>query len=570
MNLSNSTAGLFAVSCLTVLTEAASAQAPAYTLNGSAPLDHFGYSVGGGVDVNADGFEDVIVGGPEMNVRDGEVRVLSGRDGSLLLTRIGSSQQYLGVSVAGVGDLNGDGHGDFLVGAKRDSSLHSLGGRAIVFSGADGATLFSFAGNASGQQFGSSVACAGDVNSDGVVDLIVGAPFANAGAVQGAGMARVFSGANGTVLHSFFGLLAAEHLGNSVSSAGDVNGDGHDDLLVGVVGANYAGSLAGRALVFSGLDGTILLTLDPDSAGDGFGFSVAKAGDVNHDGHADFIVGAPFDEQNGLSAGAAFVISGANGAVLRKLLGSSGTTFGFAVAGGSDSDGDGVRDFAIGARNDAIQGNNSGSVRVVSGASGLTLYTAYGSGGDQLGFSVAFAGDLNHDGRADLVAGAPFDSPALSFAGSARVFLGGCAAPITYCVAKVNSLGCTPSIDTQGAPSASIADAFTLNATNVRNQRPGVLLWSFGPAAQPFAGGTLCVSGYVGIARLGLQGAGGSPPVVADCSGNYAVHFSQAYMASKNLVPGARIFAQFYSRDPGFSAPNDVGFTNAVSFEICP
>ena len=72
------------------------------------------------------------------------------------------------------------------------------------------------------------------------------------------------------------------------------------------------------------------------------------------------------------------------------------------------------------------------------------------------------------------------------------------------------------------------------------------------------------------LSSLGLQDAGGSPSGTADCSGNYAVHFSQTYMAVKHLVPGARIFAQFYSRDPGFSAPNGVGFTNAVNFEICP
>ena len=130
MNLSNRATGLFTVSCLTILTATASAQVPAYTLNGSAPLDHLGFSVGGGIDVNADGFDDVIVGNPEMNLRDGEVRVLSGRDGSLLMTRIGSPQQYLGVSVAGVGDLNADGHGEFLVGAKRDSSLYALGSSA--------------------------------------------------------------------------------------------------------------------------------------------------------------------------------------------------------------------------------------------------------------------------------------------------------------------------------------------------------------------------------------------------------------------------------------------------------
>jgi len=550
----------------------ANAQAPAYTFHGTPPDDLFGGAIAGAGDVNNDGFQDVAVGAAHEASNLGRVRVFSGRDGSVLRTFTGQSPgENFGWSVAGAGDLNGDGCSELIVGAYLNGAVLPGGGRVYVISGTNGATLFTFDPTAANQQLGFSVSSAGDVNGDGVPDIIAGAPRTNTGPAQWTGMARVYSGSNGAVLYTFFGTSQSDQLGNSVAGAGDVNADGRADLIVGMFGSSQVGPEAGGARIYSGLDGSILFSLQPNSPARNLGCSVDGIGDVNGDGRDDVVVGAFDDNLNGGDSGAVFVFSGANGSALRTLTGSLGSLFGRNVVGAGDVDGDGVNDIFISSQEDSLHGVASGSVQAVSGASGGTLFTVHGDANfDMLGFSIGAAGDLNGDGRADLIAGSVI-SPGfpLAFSGTARVFLGACTAPVAYCTAKVNSAGCLPSMGSQGAPSVSIADGFTLQANNVLNQRPGLLLWSRGASGHPFAGGTLCLSTQL-ITRLGAQSAGGAPAPAVDCSGSYSVHFSQAYMAQKNLSPGMQVFAQFYSRDPGFVAPFNAGLTNAVNFTICP
>ncbi len=140
--------------------------------------------------------------------------------------------------------------------------------------------------------------------------------------------------------------------------------------------------------------------------------------------------------------------------------------------------------------------------------------------------------------------------------------------PEDYCTAKTNSLGCNPAIWYSGAPSINGPDSFYVNASGVLNNKTGMMLWSGTAASTPFHGGTLCIASP--IVRTPLQNSGGSLPPVNDCSGLYSFHFSQAYMASHFLSPGSEVFAQFWSRDPGFSPPNNVGLTNGLHFVIGP
>jgi hypothetical protein len=280
-----------------------------------------------------------------------------------------------------------------------------------------------FNGDLAGDEFGRAVCGAGDVNNDGFDDLIVGAPLDdNNGASSGS--ARVFSGANGTILYTFNGDSAGDQLGYSVSGAGDVNNDGFDDVIVGAFDDDNNGSGSGSARVYSGATGAILYTFNGDSAGDRFGWSASGAGDVNNDGRADLIVGALNDDNNGSNSGAARVFSGATGAILYTFNGDSAfDNFGSSVSGAGDVNNDGFDDLIVGANRDDNNGSDSGSARVFSGANGAILSVFNGdSEDDEFGISVSSAGDVNNDGFADLIVGAPFDDNNGSNSGSAYVF----------------------------------------------------------------------------------------------------------------------------------------------------
>ncbi|MCC6406182.1 MAG: hypothetical protein IT453_03375 [Planctomycetes bacterium] len=139
--------------------------------------------------------------------------------------------------------------------------------------------------------------------------------------------------------------------------------------------------------------------------------------------------------------------------------------------------------------------------------------------------------------------------------------------PEVYCTAKTNSLGCVPQLAFSGSPSLSGPDDFTLSATQVLNNKFGIVFWGPGATAIPFGGGTLCVKAP--IVRTNVQSSGGNPPP-DDCSGDYSLLFSHAYVAAQGLTPGFVVHGQFWSRDPGFAPPDNLGLTAAVRFELRP
>jgi hypothetical protein len=140
--------------------------------------------------------------------------------------------------------------------------------------------------------------------------------------------------------------------------------------------------------------------------------------------------------------------------------------------------------------------------------------------------------------------------------------------PSEYCTAKMNSLGCMPQIGFVGYPTLSGPDNFSITASNVLNNKSGMLLWSGAPANTPFHGGTLCLSSP--IIRTSLQPSNGNPAPANDCSGTYSFLFSQAYMSAHFLAPGSTVCAQYWSRDPGFVIPDNIGLTDALRFVIAP
>jgi len=215
-----------------------------------------------------------------------------------------------------------------------------------------------------------------------------------------------------TTLYTVFGDSANDQFGRSVSDAGDVDGDGFADFIVGAPFDDSNGANSGSARVFSGADGSILYTFNGDSQTDQFGYSVSGAGDVNNDGVPDFIVGARFDDNNCNASGSARVFSGIDGSILYTFNGDSPIDqFGWSVSGTGDVNDDGHADVIVGAPFDVVDGPNSGSARVFSGFDGSVLYTLDGDSteGDRYGFSVSDAGDVNDDGFADFIVGAPSD-----------------------------------------------------------------------------------------------------------------------------------------------------------------
>ena len=346
-----------------------------------------------------------------------------------------------------LGDLDGDGVREFIVGAPGNSAGGGGAGRAYVYSGADRALLFTFTGQAAGENLGWSVASAGDVDGDAVDDVVVGGPS------TGAGVVRVFSGASGTVLHTLTGPGAGSNFGSIVAGLGDVDGDGRSDLLVGAPDASagrgeirivsgqsgatirshagtnagdrygygggavgdvsgdgipdYAGGAAmggqGVVAVRSGADGSLMYTVDARSTSGQLGFIwIDSVGDVNGDGRPDLFAADINDSSN---RGRGHLVSGADGATIRTFVGERGAEFfGIARHGGHDADGDGVPDLFIAGYHNGEGATLAGKAYVYSGATGTLLRTMTSSvSNETLGYDAVQLGDLDGDGFPDYL-----------------------------------------------------------------------------------------------------------------------------------------------------------------------
>jgi len=480
-------------------------------IRGIAAGDYSGQSVSSAGDINGDGFDDLVIGAASADPNgdiSGETYVVFGKAGSylaelelstLLPANSGdgsdgfiikgiSERDLSGYSVSSAGDINGDGFDDLLIGAFGAPCGYGIGETYVIFGkangfgstlelstlledyGGDGTDGFIINGEYDYDYAGGSVSSAGDVNGDGFDDLIIGATGVYPNQKAFAGRSYVVFGKSGNFTpnlnlssldsdsgFAIDGFEPGDFLGISVSSAGDINGDGFDDLLVGAVGADPSTSAleAGQSYVvfgksggfadnldFSLLDGSNGFVLNGIDADDFSGNSVSSAGDINGDGFDDLLIGAPygdvvidegesyvfFGKAGGFSA--IFELSdlnlnnGANGFIVRGV--DSYDQSGFSVSGVGDVNGDGLDDLLIGAPAADPNGDLSGRTFLVFGKTGgfpatldlsslLPSHDGDGSAGivingidagDQSGISVSMAGDVDGDGFDDLLIGA--------------------------------------------------------------------------------------------------------------------------------------------------------------------
>jgi Ca2+-binding RTX toxin-like protein len=332
-----------------------------FQIRGAAAGDQSGYSVSAAGDMNGDGIDDLIVGAPYADPNGSnsgtgyvvfgsqlafppilELLTLDGSNGFQIRGEAAGDQS--GFSVSGAGDINGDGIDDLIIGtngAGTNGSSYVVFGSQTAFAAAvelsslDGSNGFKIIGAAAGDLSGKSVSRAGDVNGDGIDDLIIGASGAAPNGPSSGASDVVFGSQmpfaatvelatlNGSNGFQISGAAAGDNSGYSVSAAGDINGDGIDDLIIGAPYADPNGSNSGAGYVvfgsrtafaanlnLSALYGSNGFQINGEAPGDQAGTSVSAAGDINGDGIADLIIGAPYSAPNGTNSGAGYVLFG--------------------------------------------------------------------------------------------------------------------------------------------------------------------------------------------------------------------------------------------------------------------
>ena len=422
---------------------------PAWTAEGGQVSDRFGKSVSTAGDVNADGYGDVIVGAEAYNngqAAEGRAYVYHGSASGLAAAAAWTAESdqalaFFGSSVATSGDVDGDGYSDVIVGAYNYGS----GGRAFVYLGSAAGLASSPAWTAESDQggvhFGESVAAAGDVNGDGYSDVIVGAFFYDNGQTD-EGRAYVYHGsASGLAAAAAWTTesdQAGAFFGWSVATAGDVNGDGYSDVVVGAIDYENGQSDEGRAFVYlgsaSGLAASAAWTAESDQAGASFGYAVSTAGDVNGDGYSDVIVGDIWYDSAQQDVGRAVIYLGSGlgleaSPVWEAVSDQSRAEFGSAVATAGDVNGDGFADVIVGARYYDNGETDEGRALVYLGsAAGLSTSAGWTAESNQadayFGPSLSTAGDVNGDGYADVIVGASLYDNGQTDEGRAYVFHG--------------------------------------------------------------------------------------------------------------------------------------------------
>jgi hypothetical protein len=327
-----------------------------------------GWCVAGAGDIDGDGRADFVAGAPGEAQSTGAVHVYSGADGKeLLVLRGEAAGDRFGTDARTVGDLDDDGKPELLIGAPKHDAAGQDAGRAYLFDGESGDYLHAFDGERAGDELGG-----GELAGfrEGDHSLLVVAAL-KAGPNNG-GRVYAWSGTTYEKHFSLDGDTGSVNLGWFVSIVGDVNADGMPDILATDWHDSSSGPGYGRVWVCSGKDGAVLHDLRGHVQGENFGIGSCEAGDLDGDGHDDLAIGAWQNSELAPSAGKVYLISGKTGQPMGTLTGRiPGDTLGFDATNIGDVDGDEVPDLLLTSAYNAAKGTKAGRTYVVSGASCL-------------------------------------------------------------------------------------------------------------------------------------------------------------------------------------------------------
>ncbi len=461
-----------------------------WSVGDSNPLSGFGASEAGGSDFDADGVNDLIIGAPGVKPffspsMAGTVTTRSGKTGALLGTFTTTDIDGLfGWSVAGLGDIDGDGSGDLVIGAPtEDRGGVAFAGAVHVYSGKTGLEKWAFSGVSPESWLGRSVASVGDWDGDGVGDLLIAAPAEDVAGVTSAGSIRVVCAATGQALFSSSGASTFDGLGSSVSAAGDLNADGFCDIAA-YTWLHGAGPVSSAVLALGGGSGVPLFSVPLATSDE---LSLSPAGDANGDGYCDIAVG------NGRGIGP----EGQYGWVQARL-----------------------------------------------GPSGALLWTVYGTSSSKgLGARIANLGDVNGDGIADIGASSrPLGS---NIENAVRIFTATCGKTETFGTSCPTSHGALPSLTVLGSPCLTpLGSGVTLRVDLTVNPTAplwGLVLLSPSETSIPFGGGCSLVVGPTPTVPIivpmftGLYGLALGPVPLGLPLGPYV---AQAFRADSGLPAG--------------------------------
>jgi len=409
-----------------LLAQAGGAWIPHHEVRGSSYGGEFGTSVAFIGDINADGVSDYVVGAPWTESAslgaNGIISVRDGATGNELRQHSGTSYGgRLGIAVEGLGDINGDGIGDYCASEPwADLSRENVGG-VYAWSGADGSPLWTAEGFQAFGEFGISCVRVPDATGDGVDDVLINSPswIPRGSLWLFVGRADLFSGADGSLVHSYRGSMDWEGVGYTMGPLGDVNGDGVQDIGISRRGPDH--DTPGYLVVVSSdnfnhigtLEGPAVQLFNPS----GFAAAFCSMGDLDGDGADEFAISMPYaDNDIWHNTGRVEVIRGRTMEVLWSVdTVDQYSDFGASLISPGDIDGDGLNDLIVGQPGSWP----GGSIQLFSGRDGRNLARldseTYGA---EFGRQIDAGADLNGDGVIEMLVGAIEDGVWNTYEGS--------------------------------------------------------------------------------------------------------------------------------------------------------